>query len=163
MNRQPHKARPRPQQAMPGRVWPVGVLGLLLAGIAAALPGANATGQPPRTVFVILPDSAPQPALALNARREADGTWTVMIDAPGFVFTDLCRTASEAMPIGHAHVILDGAKVATATAPIFRLGPLAPGRHRLRIGLRAQDHRALVGKGGLVEAGLTLVEPSPRG
>lgn len=147
------------------------ILAGLLAALSVAVPVLNAAAGPPRALFLRLPETLPEPELALEASEAQDGSWLLRIDARGFLFTALCVADAAALPVGHAHVILDGRKIASAFAPIVDLGALPPGVHLAQVVLRAQDHRALVGSHGLVQArivisvppaGLALTGPQPR-
>jgi hypothetical protein len=134
----------------------------LLAGLSLAVPLVNAGGGPPRALFLQLPADAPEPAIGLSARRVADGGWLLVIAAENFRFTAVCLTSAAAVPVGHAHVLRGDRKLASAYAPAVPLGRLEPGVHRFRVVLRGQDHRALLGRRGLIEAELTLEVPGPR-
>jgi len=131
----------------------------LLATLAAAAPIINAAGGPPRSVFLRLPGDAPQPSVTMDLEPRGDGTWRLRIDAERFTFTDLCVSDADAVPVGHAHVIVNGAKVASAYGPILDIGPFPPGRHDVTVVLRGQDHRALLGNHGLIKAERAIAVP----
>lgn len=129
---------------------------LLLATLAAAAPHINAENAPPRSVFLRLPPDRPEPSVALTATPREDGTLRLRIETEGFTFTELCVTEAAAVPVGHAHVIVDGVKVASAYHPVIDLDPLPPGVHDVTVVLRGQDHRALLGRTGLIRAEATV-------
>ncbi|WP_156943891.1 hypothetical protein [Roseivivax isoporae] len=135
----------------------------LFAGIALAGPVINGHAGPPRTVFLALPPDRPAPDVALRVTPLPGGGWRVALDTTGFVFTDVCVQTAEARPMGHAHLIVDGVKVASAYAPTVDLAPLPPGVHRIEAILRGQDHRALLGPMGLIKATAFLTVPAPGG
>lgn len=141
------------------QIWPVVIVAGLLAGLALAAPSYNAQNVAPRSVFLTLPDTLPEPGVALMARQDTPGRWTLRVDASGFRFTALCLSEAEAIPVGHAHVIRNGVKVASAYHPIVDLGVLQPGRHVVTAVLRGQDHRALLGKSGLIHASIVIDVP----
>lgn len=128
----------------------------LMATLALGAPVYNAENQAPRAVFLTLPDTAQVPTLAVTATKH-DGAWLLTLDTTGFTFTAFCLPTAEPAPIGHAHIILNGQKIGSAYVPIYDLGVLPPGLHRITVILRAQDHRALLGPHGLIEADLTLI------
>jgi hypothetical protein len=139
-------------------------IGAILGALTLCVPIVNASSPLPRALFLPLPADMPEPRVSLGARPDPDGRWTLDISASDFEFTTLCVANARAVPRGHAHVIKNGAKLASAFAPEFDLGLLPAGRHEIRVVLRGQDHRALVGHGGLIEASLTLDIPaSPAG
>lgn len=132
----------------------------LLAALGAVASLVNAGSGPPRTLFLRLPAEVPAPSLTLAARGEVDGNWILEIKASGFRFTSLCTLAAEPIPVGHAHVYAGDRKLASAYLPVVDLGPLPPGRHEIRVVLRGQDHRALVGPDGLIEARTVIKVPA---
>jgi hypothetical protein len=134
-------------------------VGCILVAVALGVPVVNANAGPPRALFLALPADLPEPRVSLSAAQDSDGSWRLKIDATDFQFTDLCVANAAAMPRGHAHVIEGDAKRASAYAPELILGHLAPGRHEFRVVLRGQDHRAMVGRGGMIEASLVLSIP----
>ena len=138
------------------------VLAGLLAALSVAAPVLNAAAGPPRTLFLRLPATLPEPELALAASEAPDGSWQLRIEASGFRFTALCVADAAAVPVGHAHVILDDRKIASAFVPVVDLGVLPPGDHQVQVVLRAQDHRALVGSHGLVQARIVISVPLAR-
>jgi hypothetical protein len=125
---------------------------VFLATLAAAAPHINAESGPPRSVFLRLPGDAVDPTVAMDLEPRPDGRWRLRIDTDGFTFTSLCLTEAAAVPVGHAHVIVDGVKVASAFHPVIDLDPLPPGKHDVTVVLRGQDHRALLGRHGLIKA-----------
>jgi hypothetical protein len=133
----------------------------LLAVTCIGVPLVNADAGPPRALFLRLPADIPEPTVALAARASADGRWMLDIAATGFRFTDLCIANAAAVPVGHAHVFRGEQKLATAYLPVVDLGRLGPGVHEIRVVLRGQDHRALVGRSGLVEASTIIAVPGP--
>ncbi len=139
-----------------------GLVAAMLATLAVGAPLFNAEGAPPRSVFLQLPADLPEPQVSLAATRTAKGYWQLRIDADGFRFTDLCLSDAAAIPVGHAHIIRNGVKVASAFFPVVDLGQLPPGKHHVAAVLRGQDHRALVGRSGLIKADLLIVVPESR-
>jgi hypothetical protein len=134
----------------------------LLVGLAVAGAAHNKTADAPRSVFHRLPDHLPEPQMTISVQQLPSGIWRVSLDVSAFQFTDLCLFDAKALPIGHAHVIHNGVKIASAYQPLVDLGRLPPGRHRISAVLRGQDHRALLGKHGLIKAEVVIVIPSPQ-
>lgn len=138
------------------------LIALLLAVLVIAAPIVNAKGRPPRAVFLILPDTAPPPQVDVQVQANGDGRFLLTLDTTGFIFTDICVTDANAVPVGHAHIHLDGVKVAAAYAPIVEIGPVSPGTHKINVVLRGQDHRPIVARHGLVQASVQVTVPAPR-
>lgn len=136
-----------------------GLVAMLLGTLAVGAPLVNAVSGPPRAIFLQLPADLPEPQVSLTATRLATGNWQLRIDADAFRFTDLCLSEAAAIPVGHAHIIRNGLKVASAYYPVVDLGQLPPGRHHVEAVLRGQDHRALVGRDGLIKADIVIEVP----
>jgi hypothetical protein len=135
----------------------------LLAALSVYAPLVNSKARPPRTLFLQRPADRPEPTISLSARPEGDGAWLLEIHTTEFRFTMLCLVEAEASPVGHAHVTRGEQKIASAYVPVVSLGRLAPGSHSFRVQLRGQDHRALVGRNGLIDAELTIHVPRGAG
>ncbi len=133
----------------------------LYLGIAIAAPSYNAQQIAPRSVFLTLPDTLPAPELSLNLEPLASGRWRLTVEAAHFQFTELCVAEASALPVGHAHIIVNGEKVASAYQPIIDLDLEGEGLHQITVILRGQDHRALIGKDGLIAASMRIVVPKP--
>jgi len=58
---------------------------------------------------------------------------------------------------GHAHIYINGIKIARAYAPWFHLSAIPKGTHELRVTLNANDHSQLAVDGKPVEVTETLV------
>lgn len=142
------------------RMMAMVLLSLLLGSMVVTAPMVNSLGRPPGSVFLVLPEDAVVPEVALQVEALGGGRFLLHLDARAFTFTDLCVSQAEAAPVGHAHVHVDGKKVASAFMPVIEIGPLAPGDHVIDVVLRGQDHRPLVTKNGLVRA---ITEVSVRG
>ncbi|MEJ6403634.1 hypothetical protein [Yoonia sp. 2307UL14-13] len=138
---------------------PLTLIAALLSGLAVAAPAYNAVQVAPRSVFLILPRAQPEPTVSLRAVRRASGNWVLWIDTTDFQFTTICVAEAGAVPVGHAHVIRNGIKITSAYHPVVDLGPLPPGEHRISATLRGQDHRALLGQGGLLQGEITIRVP----
>ncbi|MEM8694116.1 MAG: hypothetical protein AAGG57_19885 [Pseudomonadota bacterium] len=135
------------------------ILAILLGSVVFAAPIVNGNGRPPRAVFLVLPDDIEPPKVSLQVEPFAQGKYRVQIDTTEFQFTDICVAQAQAAPIGHAHVHVNGAKVASAYQPVVLIGPLAPGEHVIDVVLRGQDHRAILGRTGLVQGTVEVFVP----
>ena len=139
------------------------VTALLFALLTVLTPIVNADAGPPRSVFLKLPSDTPPPDLDLAAQIMPSGALRLDVLAKDFRFTDVCVSRAEGAPVGHAHISVNGIKVASAYQPRVYLEALPPGSHRIRAVLRGQDHRALVGADGLISAELWVVVPPAQG
>ncbi len=134
-------------------------IALLLATLVIAGPIVNSKGSPPHSVFLNLPQSATPPEVHIQTTALGGGRYLLMLHASAFVFTEVCVTDAEALPIGHAHVHVNGEKVASAYTPVVEIGPLETGVHTIDIVLRGQDHRPIIARNGLVKSSVQITVP----
>jgi len=136
------------------------IIALLLSVLVIAAPIVNAKGRPPRAVFLILPETVTPPALTVEASALGQGRYLLTLHAAHFAFTDICLTDADAIQLGHAHVHVNGQKVASAFTPVLAIGPLPPGTHAIDVVLRGQDHRPLIAAGALIQHRLQITVPT---
>ena len=141
------------------RIGPIAIVVGLLGSLAVGAPSFNTHHTAPRSVFLTLPADLPDPEIAMAVSQDDTGRWSLRLDVSSFQFTALCVTDAEAVPVGHAHIIHDGVKIASAYHPIVDLGHLPSGRHRIAVVLRGQDHRALLGQSGLLRQEIVVTVP----
>ena len=139
------------------------MIAILLATLVVVGPIVNTKGRPPRAVFLVLPQSATPPEVRIETRTIGDGRYLLMLHTSDFVFTELCVVDAEALPIGHAHVHVNGVKVASAFTPMIEIGPLEPGAHSIDVVLRGQDHRPIIAENGLVQDRIRIEVPGEAG
>jgi hypothetical protein len=142
----------------PGTRWSLLVLPLALLaawqlhqlrGAAEALPA------PPlqcRHGHLDITDPARVPALALELRPDAESGWNLHLRTSRFRFAPDKVNQAPVLGEGHAHLYLDGQKLARLYGPWTHLPPLPPGRHRLRVTLNGNDHAELHAQGRPVAA-----------
>jgi hypothetical protein len=129
---------------------------VLFLGLAIIVPTLNAEPGPPKSLFAVLDPNLPAPKIKAEAVKTDGGEWILYLNVEHFAFSEICRTVDRSEPVGHAHVYQGDKKIAAAYEPILSLGRLSPGEHAFRIVLRAQDHRALVGRSGLIETWVNI-------
>lgn len=102
---------------------------------------------------------ADAPEVSLNVVAHAGGGYAVQINAPGFRFAPENADKAHVPGEGHAHLYLDGEKVARIYAPWFHLPDPGEGSHEIKVTLNANDHGALMAGGQPLEATATLTQP----
>jgi hypothetical protein len=83
----------------------------------------------------------PAPMLALTVSADAGDAQTLFIDTNGFVFTPQTVNSAPVAGTGHAHVYVNGVKVARAYSAWLHLEN-APSGSTVRVTLHANDHTA---------------------
>lgn len=107
------------------------------------------------------------PEVQLTVRPDAEDGWNLQLTVKNYRFTP-DSTGGGALPgAGHAHLELDGRKLARLYGPWFHLpaAQVPEGTHTLTVRLYADDHTAWAVSGKPVEgaAQLTAAAPAPPG
>lgn len=97
-------------------------------------------------------DAERVPGLALELRPDAESGWNLHLRTSRFRFAPDKVNQAPVLGEGHAHLYLDGQKLARLYGPWTHLPPLPPGRHRLRVTLNGNDHAELHAEGRPVAA-----------
>ncbi|AQT76423.1 hypothetical protein [Streptomyces sp. fd1-xmd] len=128
-----------------------GSVGTLLATV-------DASGHKLREVPA---EGAPEVRLAL--RPDSEDGWNLQLSVENFRFTP-DSTGGAALPgAGHAHLELDGRKIARLYGPWFHLpaAQVPEGAHTLTVRLYADDHTSWAVSGKPVEGAAQLTVPAP--
>ena len=99
-----------------------------------------------------------KPAVSLEVARDAVGGWNIYLKVKNFRFAPENVNGSPVPGEGHAHLYVDGEKVARLYGPWFHLGSLSSGRHTISVTLNANNHASLVLNGTPVEASAEIVQ-----
>ena len=76
------------------------------------------------------------------AVTEVGEGWQVEVATTGFTFTPENKDGPHVAGEGHAHLYVNGEKLATMLEPIYLIESLAPGVHTIKVDLRSNDHAA---------------------
>ncbi|MFF8259477.1 hypothetical protein [Streptomyces virginiae] len=126
--------------------------------VGTLLPAADAAGHKLREVPA---EGAPEVQLAV--RPDSEDGWNLQLSVNNFRFTP-DSTGGAALPgAGHAHLELDGRKIARLYGPWFHLpaAQVPEGAHTLTVRLYADDHTAWAVSGKAVESTSQLTAPAP--
>ena len=104
---------------------------------------AQAAGHAHRGETVDLPAGPGAPTLELRVDRDAKAGWNLQIATTNFHFAPERANAPHRPGEGHAHVYVDGRKIARVYGPWFHLDALPPGGATVAVTLNANDHRGL--------------------
>lgn len=126
--------------------------------VGTLLPAQDGAGHHLREVPT---QGAPQ--VALTAHPDSEDGWNLQLTVTDFRFTP-DSTGGAALPgTGHAHLELDGRKLARVYGPWFHLpaAQVPEGAHTLTVRLYADDHTAWAVGGKAVEASIPLTGAAP--
>ncbi|HKL55141.1 MAG: hypothetical protein ACX93P_04665 [Roseovarius sp.] len=100
---------------------------------------------------------APAPTLALNIHPDGPQSRNLELMVENFTFDPKGVNGPHVPGHGHAHVYLNGVKLARAYGRWQQLYALPKGRHMLRVTLNANDHSQLAVDGEPIAAEMELV------
>jgi hypothetical protein len=102
---------------------------------------------------------AKRPEILLSVTADPVAGWNIHIAVSHFSFApENVNQAMSLLPEGHAHIYVDGYKIARVYSPWFHLKALTPGPHKIRVGLNANDHSNLGYNGIALEAATNIIQ-----
>ena len=99
----------------------------------------------------------PAPTVRIALHPDGAQSRNLHIDVTGFTFDPEGVNGPHVPGKGHAHVYVDGVKVARAYGPWMQLQALPVGPHDIRVALYTNDHSQLVSNGEPIEATAQVV------
>ena len=90
-----------------------------------------------------LPGGPGAPSLAVEITADSLGGWNVHIRTSNFRFAPQNVNGPHKDGEGHAHIYVNGEKIARVYGPWFHIGALPRGMNAVTVTLNANDHRAL--------------------
>ena len=101
-------------------------------------------------------DKEPVPTVQMKVEPDAKSGWNIQVITSEFRFTPERVNEGHRQGEGHAHLYLNGRKIARLYGPWFHLESLPPGTHTLRVELNSNDHSPLAYRGRIIEDIVTL-------
>jgi len=102
----------------------------------------------------VSPDGAPE--VSLEAARDPGGGWNLRVTTANFSFTPEAVNNAHVPNTGHAHLYVDGVKVARLYGAHFHLPDLAPDVREIVVALSTNDHAYYVVNDARIEARLVV-------
>lgn len=104
---------------------------------------------------VAVPLGASTPTLAVTLMPDPVSGWNLHVETGNFRFAPEAAGLAHVPGDGHAHVYVDGAKIARLYGPWMHIPALPPGAH-VEVTLNANDHRPLAVHGHVLSATATV-------
>ena len=104
------------------------------------------------------PDSPPEVTLAVS--EDALSGWNVSVTTRNFAFAPEMVNQANVPRHGHAHLYVNGHKIARLYGPAFHIADLPEGRNTLLVSLNANDHSDLVLNGQPIAAEVVVLNPA---
>lgn len=117
---------------------------------------AHEAGHARGAAAVRIPAGPAAPTLDIRLVRDAAAGWNLHIVTTNFRFAPERVNAPHRAGEGHAHVYVDGRKIARVYGPWFHLGALPRGRVAVAVTLTANDHSGLAVAGRPLRAERTI-------
>jgi hypothetical protein len=96
--------------------------------------------------------AAQAPSVSLKVVEDAKSGWNVMLTTDQFTFTPENVNGENVVGEGHAHLYVDGVKVARLYGPYFHYPESFDGTRTFRATLNANDHSEYAVDGQVIEA-----------
>lgn len=97
-----------------------------------------------------------KPELTLKMTPDSSGGWNLYIDTKNFNFTPEKIDQAPSVNEGHAHLYIDGFKMARIYSNWYHVKPLTAGEHQVRVTLNANDHSPWQYQGENLEANIRI-------
>jgi hypothetical protein len=104
-------------------------------------------------------DNIPTPTISFNIEADAISGWNIHINTTHFEFAPSKVNQDASAGEGHAHIYVDGFKMARIYSSWYHLKKLTPGQHIVIISLNANDHSSLHYQGQAISANQSIQQP----
>lgn len=98
------------------------------------------------------------PQVAITVEQDAMNGWNVTVTTDNFRFTPEQVNGEHVENTGHAHLYVDGVKIARLYGPYFHIPNLPPGEHEVSVNLSSNDHSYYLVNGDLIAARTTVTQ-----
>lgn len=168
-----------PPQSSSGPFWLSGLILLSGIGLAvvvsqftpadAAYPGDRLAHEPQAAPSVHhshggleIPAGQPVPTVKLLVHPDRVAGWNLEVQVTHFRFAPENLNARSLPTEGHAHLYVDGKKIARLYGSWFYLEALPAGRHQVMVSLNTNGHEALTYRGQSIVATAVIDVPATR-
>ncbi|WP_070969365.1 hypothetical protein [Vibrio sonorensis] len=106
----------------------------------------------------VAPESAP--TIAVELIKDTSAGWNLVVDTTNFTFTPELVNLANVDNQGHAHIYVNGEKLARLYAHHYHLSDFPPGDYEIKVSLNANNHDAFAINGKPIVAIATISENS---
>lgn len=138
----------------------VGAVALLLFVLVFTLRPATIPDEHPHEMLEV---EGVVPTVTLMATKDSVSGWNLHIMTTDFTFSPEQVGGVHVVGRGHAHVYVNGEKVARVYGPWYHLGALSVGHHEVSVTLNANSHETLAYEGRIIKDVVTVHEDSDDG
>lgn len=99
------------------------------------------------------------PQVAITVERDAMDGWNVTLSTNNFTFTPELVNSANVDNTGHAHLYVDGVKIARLYGPNYHIPFLPVGDHEISVNLSSNDHSYYMIDGNRIAARTIVTQP----
>lgn len=103
-------------------------------------------------------ENTPIPTIDFAIEADSMSGWNIQITTNNFHFAPDKVNAGAAAGEGHAHIYVDGYKMARIYGNWYHLKKLTPGEHTVRVSLNANDHSNWSHNGRVISATQSVIQ-----
>jgi hypothetical protein len=93
---------------------------------------------------LMVPPGPGAPAIAMEVKKDPIGGWNLHLRVKNFRFAPERASAAHRAGEGHAHLYVNGRKIARLYGPWFHIGSLPHGKAVMQVTLNTNDHREIM-------------------
>ncbi len=98
-----------------------------------------------------------KPAITATIQKDPIGGWNLNLRTKNFTYNAAAAGLENKQGEGHAHIYVNGAKLARIYGDWFHIGKLPTGHNIISVTLNANDHSSLTQNGVMLEHKLTVM------
>jgi hypothetical protein len=98
------------------------------------------------------------PQVAITVEEDSMNGWNVAVTTNNFTFTPEMVSGENVDNTGHAHLYVDGIKIARLYGPYFHIARLPAGDHEISVNLSSNDHSYYLVDGDPISARTTVTQ-----
>ena len=98
------------------------------------------------------------PQIAIDVEKDPMDGWNLTVTTMNFTFTPEQVNGENIDNTGHAHLYIDGLKIARLYSPYFHIHDLSEGEHDIAVTLSSNDHSHYYVDGNMIEARTTITQ-----
>ena len=118
--------------------------------------GAIETSSHDHSAFLEIPSDQAAPTITAQLHDDGPGSWNLHVITTNFTFAPQNVNGAHVPGEGHAHIYIDGVKLARIYGPWFHLSDVPENAKELRVTLNANSHETLSFNNAPIEARVSL-------
>ena len=103
-----------------------------------------------------VPNGVPTPRVQMEVMKDAKSGWNVHVETEEFRWAPENASTEPVMGEGHAHLYVDGNKLARLYGGWYHIGSMAEGEREVRVTLNANNHSDYAKDGVVIEDAVTI-------